>query len=230
MRIQCLQHVPFEEPGLIKEWAEERGHQIECVRVFGGRKADVKAVDMLVVLGGPMGACDEDRYPWLVYELEVIEKAIGLGLPVLGVCLGAQIIARVLGGTVSKNPEGEIGWFPVKLTDSGIAEDVFKGFPVNFPAFHWHGDTFDAPPGSVNAAYSGACANQAFVYNKKVVALQFHLEAIKEGIEQLMTNCADEMIPGAYIQTPETIRDGFYNISQCGGLLYRLLDNLVSSN
>ena len=199
------------------------------VRVFGGKKAEISAGDLIVVLGGPMGAFDEDRYPWLLHELEAIEKAIGMDNPVLGVCLGAQLIARVLGGEVRKNPEREIGWYPVTLTDSGTKMSVFKGFPKSFPAFHWHGDTFDAPSGSIRASYSEACANQAFVYGEKVVALQYHLEAVTEGIEKLMMHCADEMIPGTFIQKPETIRDGYSNTATCSRLLYRLLDNLVSS-
>ncbi len=133
-----------------------------------------------------MNVYEEAEYPWLAAEKAFIAAAIGAGKPVLGICLGAQLIAAVLGGTVSKGPQPEIGWYPVELTPAGRELPLFAGFPDRFTALHWHGDTFSIPPGATHVASSAACANQAFAYDGgRVVGLQFHLEETRESLAQL---------------------------------------------
>jgi GMP synthase (glutamine-hydrolysing) len=130
----------------------------------------------LIVLGGPMNCDETARYPHLEVETETIRTAIGRGLPVLGICLGAQLIARALGARVSRNPQKEIGWYDVLPTADGERDPLFAHFNGSEKIFQWHGDTFEIPHGAVHLATSTACPNQAFRYADNVYALQFHLE------------------------------------------------------
>ena len=132
--------------------------------------------DWLIILGGPMNIYEEDKYPWLSKEKEFIHQAIASDKIVLGICLGAQLMADVLGGKVQRNVHREIGWFPVKLMPESKASRIFRVLPEEFMALHWHGDTFELPPGAVHTAESQACKNQAFELGK-AIGLQFHLES-----------------------------------------------------
>ena len=161
--------------------------------------------DWLIVMGGPMNIYQEKEYPWLVKEKQFIDEAIKAGKIILGICLGAQLIADVLGGKVSKNDYKEIGWFPVTKTVEGEKSRFFKVLPDRFMAFHWHGDTFDLPPGALRLAESQCCKNQAFEYNGKVFGFQFHLESSEASIKRLIDNCREELTEGVYIQTENEI-------------------------
>jgi len=228
MRIHYLQHEPFEDPGTILEWAAERGHPVGSTMLYKGDPLPpIDTFDMLVIMGGSMSVHEEDRYPWLISEKKLITQAIKSGNAVLGICLGAQLIASALGAAVRKNPCKEIGWFPVSLTREGIKSDLFKGWPVEFQAFHWHGNTFDIPASAVKTAFSKACANQAFVYGRCAVGLQFHIESTTEGVERLLTNCEDEIVDNQlYIQPAEYIRNQKQYFPQIRELLFRLLDGM----
>ena len=150
LRIHYLQHVEFEDAANIVPWAEARGHAVTCTRLHRGEPLPpVDAFDWLVIMGGPMNVCDHDRYPWLVREKAFIGESIGRNKVVLGICLGAQLIADVLGGRITPNREKEIGWFPVSLTGAGLRSPLFQPLPRQFLPFHWHGDTFSIPPGAV---------------------------------------------------------------------------------
>lgn len=179
-------------------------------------------------MGGPMNIYEHDRYPWLDAEKRAIGRGIEAGKAVLGVCLGAQLIADVLGGPVSRNPHKEIGWFEVRTTPQARAVRAFEHFPTLFTAFHWHGDTFLRPPGSVLTAESAACSNQAFAYGEKVVGLQFHIETTFEAMEALIKNCADEIEPAPYVQDEETMREmARANLAGLRPLLDGLLDSMA---
>lgn len=154
-------------------------------------------------MGGPMNIYEEDKYPWLVSEKKFIEKTITSGKFVLGVCLGAQLIADVLGGKVGPNNHKEIGWFPMNKVSKGSG--FFKSLPDKFMAFHWHGDAFDIPPGATRLAESQGCKNQAFEYNRNVLGLQFHLESSKVSIARLIENCRNDMTDGKYVQSENEI-------------------------
>lgn len=194
LRIHYLQHVPFEGPGSIATWARARGHAITRTRFFGTDPLpDPDEIDWLIIMGGPMGVYDEGEHPWLRQEKEFIRQAIAGGKTVIGVCLGAQLIAHVLGARVYPNPQKEIGWFPVRLTAeaslSGPADDI----PRELMVFHWHGDTFDLPENAVRIASSEACRNQGFLYNERVLGLQFHPEATASSVGEMVKAGAEEL-------------------------------------
>jgi len=201
MKIHYLQHVAFEGPGSIETWARRAGHPLTATRLYEGEALPLlQEVDWLVVMGGPMSVHDESVYPWLHQEKQCIGSAIDAGKVVLGVCLGAQLIAETLGARVYPSRVKEIGWFPVERTPLAAATHFGEALPAHFEAFHWHGETFDLPAGAVHLARSEACAHQAFVYRERVVALQFHLETTRAGVEQLGQQCAAEIISGPFVQ------------------------------
>ena len=227
MRIHSLEHVPFENLAFIAQWAEDNGHKVTTTHLYENTVLPgLDDFDLLVVMGGPMNIYEEDKYPWLALEKEFILQAIRSGKKILGICLGAQLIADVLGGKVKKNKDKEIGWFPAELTSEAKTSALFQDFPQNFFAFHWHGDTFDIPPGAIHIARSKACLNQGFVYADKVVGLQFHLETTPEGMEKLIQNCADEIIPGPYVHTAEQMRNDAFRTDKSNSLMASLLQRL----
>ena len=200
MRAHFLQHVPFEGPGSIEPWLKAAGFEVSCTRFFESTGLpDPAAVDLLIVMGGPMSVNDENRFPWLRVEKQFVRSVIDRGTPVLGVCLGAQLIAGSLGARVGPNPHKEIGWFPVHGVPSGDKR-VFR-FPSSIEAFHWHGETFDLPPGAVRIAQSEGCANQGFQLGPSVIGLQFHLETTPDSAREIVRHCRDELQPGRYVQS-----------------------------
>lgn len=229
MKLHYLQHVAFEGPAAILEWADKRGCNTDGTMLFDNEQfPDAASFDMLVVMGGPMGVYDTDQYPWLVAEKSFLREVIATGMPVLGICLGAQLLADVLGARVQKNIVKEIGWYPVSLTPHGWNAPAFAGIPATFDAFHWHGDMFLIPDGALQTANSQACPNQAFIYNDRVVALQFHLETTRQSLESLVTNCADELrVESEYVQRPEVIMEEGRDYDGMKNNLFTLLDNMT---
>ncbi len=224
MRIGVMQHVAFESPGHIADWANARGHEFALTRLFAGEalpRAD--ALDALVVMGGPMSVRDEARHAWLAPEKRLIESVIAAGKPVLGVCLGAQLVADVLGARVYRSREREIGWFPVSPTDAGAAHAWFR-LPGAVRAFHWHGETFDLPAGAVHLARSAACDHQMFAVGERVVALQFHLEVTREGIAEMIRHGESDLAPGPFVQARDEMVDGRVDFNAPHRLLASLLD------
>jgi GMP synthase-like glutamine amidotransferase len=227
MRIHGLFHAPFEGLANIETWARAKGHGLAHTDLFAGQACpDPDAYDFLVVMGGPMNIYEYDAYPWLKEEKAALKRAVEAGRLVLGVCLGAQLLADVLGGPVTKGKFKEIGWFDVSMSAEGLKTKAFAGFPASLTAFHWHGDTFAVPPGAVRAASSLACANQAFVYNERVVGLQFHLETSAASLADLGGNCADEIVVAPYIQTVTEMTAKPERLAALQGLLNKLLDNM----
>lgn len=172
-----FQHVPHEILGTLDPLLREAGFRIRYVN-FGRQphmRPDVARYHGLVILGGPMNCDEVDRYPHLELETEAIRTAIDRGLPVLGICLGGQLIARALGAKVTRG-EKEIGWYDVTPTEAGSRDPLFRRFSGTQKIFQWHGDTFRLPPGAVHLASSQGCVHQAFRYGDNVYALQFHLE------------------------------------------------------
>ena len=175
MRAHYLQHVPFEGLGSIENWLQQAGYGISCTPFFDSVKLPrIEDIDLLIVMGGPMSANDEREYPWLIPEKQFIRSVIEAEKPVLGICLGAQLIANSLGAEVFANPVKEIGWFPIHAVPS-IHHSAFQ-FPKEIEVFHWHGETFNLPKEAVHIARSAGCENQAFQIGRKVIGLQFHLE------------------------------------------------------
>jgi GMP synthase (glutamine-hydrolysing) len=223
MKLHWLQHVPFEGPGFIGEWARLRGAEIGCTRWFAGdTPPDPDAMDLLVIMGGPMGVHDHKAHPWLVNEKEFIRRAIDSGRHILGICLGAQLIADVLGARVFQGPEKEIGWFPVRR-----AENAPPLLPEELTVFHWHGDTYTLPEGAVRIASSEACENQGYLYGDRVVALQFHLETTPVSMEALIENCGHELADTPFIQSAERMHAGLVHLDDIHAAMTSLLDWLM---
>jgi len=227
MRLHYLQHVSFEDMATIEAWAKNKGHFISRTLLFGGETPpDPEEFDWLVIMGGPMNIYEDEKYPWLREEKRFIKTTIEEGKIVLGICLGAQLIADVLGGKVRKNKEREIGWHPVSLTPEAKRSDIFGVLPEKFVALQWHGDTFDIPPEATWMATSDACKNQAFQLGK-AIGLQFHLEASMDSIEDLIKNCSDELVGGGdYVQSEEEILAHVDVIPEMNGLMARFLDEV----
>ncbi|MBN1303961.1 MAG: type 1 glutamine amidotransferase [Anaerolineales bacterium] len=231
MRLCALQHVPFEGPGSIGAWARANGRPAQLCRLYAGEPLpEAGEYDCLIVLGGPMGVYDEKQYPWLVQEKQTIETAILCGKTVLGICLGAQLIAAVLGKRITPNGNREIGWHVLKMTPAAKNTRLFSFLPDQFPAFHWHGDTFEIPGTAIHLASSQACTNQGFLYNHKVVGLQFHLETTFETARGLTEYCANELAAGEFIQPPEEILADRTRFTLINGYMYNLLDRLAAQH
>jgi GMP synthase (glutamine-hydrolysing) len=204
MQIHYLQHVPFEKLGSIEKWSRTHGYSLSATKFYlGDPLPEVKSIDWLIVMGGPMNIYEEDKYPWLAQEKKLIEQAIKEKKVVIGICLGAQLIADVLGAKIFKNQYKEIGWFPIYLTERAKDSPLLNFLPQKLNVFHWHGDTFELPSGAARMAQSEGCHNQAFIYNEKVLALQFHLEVMLENVQQIIDHCGNEISEGKYIQRPE---------------------------
>ncbi len=204
MRAHYLQHVPFEGLGYIESWLEAKGCSVTSTKFFEStRLPSLDEFDMLIVMGGPMSANDERAFPWLVQEKGFIRNAIEAGKSVLGICLGAQLIASAMGSRVFPNPVKEIGWWPVQ----GIqpANKLAFRFPPSIEVFHWHGETFELPPGAIHLAKSEGCENQAFQLGRSVIGLQFHLETTPESAQELVSHCRDELLPSTYVQSEAAI-------------------------
>ena len=207
MRIHYLQHVPFENPGSILTWAEENNCFVSSTKLYQNDSLPgQKDFDWLVIMGGPMNIYEEKNYHWLTEEKIFIKESIAAGKIVIGLCLGGQLLADAIGGKVTANPCKEIGWFPIRLSERARQSPLFSFFPENPIVFQWHGDTFSELPQEAECiASSAACEHQAFVYKKRVFGFQYHLEITAEIVGGLIKNCAGEMIPGTYVQTPEEV-------------------------
>lgn len=228
MKIHYLQHKPFESLGCITDWINKNGYPVSSTKFYEDTSLPgLSEFDFLIVMGGPMGIYDEDKYPWLKDEKLFIRNAIENDKVILGICLGSQLIASAAGAKVSRNKYKEIGWFPVQIK---IDNKIFSGLPKEIMSAHWHGDTFDIPGGAIHAAESSACRNQAFILNEKVIGLQFHLEFTDNSLKELIKNGSNELIKGKYVQTEEEILDNLEFLKTTNNFLYRILDNIMKVN
>ncbi len=226
-KLHYFQHVPFENLGVIEAWAEIHDFSLSASRLYESPVVDMPAdIDWLVVMGGPMGADDHDEYPWLVDEKKAIARAIEKGKVVLGICLGAQLIAEVLGASIRKNAYKEVGWFPVFLERKSLDHPLAQIFPSQWDAFHWHGDTFDIPDGARLLATSSACRSQGFVYGDRVVGLQFHMEITRAGAESLVKHCAADLAADEFVATPDQILAPDAPFEASHKVMTQLLDHL----
>lgn len=230
MRIQVLQHVDFENPGAIADWAATKGASLVATRLY--RRNTFPAItdfDFLVVMGGPMGIGDTEKYPWLVQEKSFLKEALAAGKKILGICLGSQLLAEALGAGVYPNRQKEIGWFPIQK-EAFSPKAVLNLFAENtLPAFHWHGDTFDLPAGASLLFSSEATRHQAFVWDNRVFALQFHWEVKPENIRLLLENGASDLAGGGpFVQSPEKMLAFDALFSEAQKNLFLLLDHIVS--
>ncbi len=224
-RIHCIEHAAFESPGRIAEWATARGHEFTSTRLYDGETLPAAgAVDAWVVMGGPMSVHDDDKFVWLANEKRVLEDVLRLEKPLLGVCLGAQLVAHVLGARVYRNRFQEIGWFPVEATDAGREG---WGLPPKFVAFHWHGDTFELPRDAVHLAKSDACTQQMFAWGSRVLGVQFHLEPTAHGVAEFV-RCGEDLPEGPYVQSPTEMTASHRRLDDAHALLDRVLDRWIA--
>ncbi|HBL74419.1 MAG: amidotransferase [Bacteroidetes bacterium GWF2_42_66] len=229
MRIHYFQHVPFEGLGCIEEWINRNDHQLSVTRFYEPAVfPDVDDVDVLIVMGGPMGIYDEEEFPWLRGEKQFIRQVVDAGKIMLGICLGSQLIADVLGARVYANRYKEIGWFDVQATAEGLQTSVFSGSNPQFPVFHWHGDTFDLPEGAIWLFHSEACRNQGFLWDNRVLALQFHFEVTSESIREMIENGIHEFTTAPYIQSPSEILRRKEIIRRNNEAMFQVLDRLIA--
>jgi GMP synthase-like glutamine amidotransferase len=225
MRMAVLQHVEFEGPAAVADWAAQRGFSVHLFHLYRDPTLpSLSDFDMLTVLGGPMSANDEARLSWLGLGIALVRDAIAADKTVLGICLGAQIIAKALGARVYAGGAKEIGWFPVQRTG---AHPLFDGLPDSFPPFHWHGETFDLPHDAKLLAKSEITETQAFAVGQRVLGLQFHMEATEESVRALLKGAAHEIGNGVFEQQPVTILASIDRCASLRLLLDTVLDRLT---
>lgn len=228
MKIVVLQHVAFETAGMIADWAESHGHSVTiCPLYENALLPNIDAFEMLVIMGGPMSVGDDAKYAWLAPEKTLIKAAIEADKYVVGICLGAQLIANVLGARVYPNHVKEIGWFPVAIVDEAIGQPILSGLNSAMNVFHWHGDTFDLPHNAQLLMSSKSCKNQAFLYNQRVLGLQFHLEMTEEGIKNIIAHCKEDIVPSTSIQSEEEMLTSIGEIAPCTRVLNSMLDQFA---
>ncbi|MBN2320380.1 MAG: type 1 glutamine amidotransferase [Acidobacteria bacterium] len=227
MNIHWFQHVPFEGLGCIEIWSERHKHRLSVTRFHQQDPLPtMETFDWLIVMGGPMNIYEEVKYPWLPMERDFIKKSIENKKVVIGICLGAQLIADALGSKVYPGRHKEIGWYPVRKTNEAGTSQVFRDFPPEMDVFHWHGDTFDLPAGCAHIAESEACPNQAFINEERVIGLQFHIEMTSRGAEKIVSNCREEIVTAPYIQNAEEILSDAEKFTETNKEMDRLLDRL----
>ncbi len=227
-KLYYIQHVPFETPAKIFDWCVERRIEIKGFFAYNNDLSflNPEECDILLIMGGSMGVYDEVEYPWLKEEKIMIEKAIRLNKKVIGICLGAQLIACVLGAKVYKNQYKEIGWFPVYSTAE--AKHLWKDLPSSFTPFHWHGDTFDLPLDSIHLFYNEVTKHQGFIY-KNALALQFHLESTEESIIDIYKNASADLNvkDKSYIKEYNEKENQLY-MKDSHSVLFKVLDNFIN--
>ncbi len=227
MHIHYLQHVPFEGLGSMEPELTSRGHQLTSTQLYKNEPLpDVDDIDWLIIMGGPMGIYDEAEYPWLQQEKEFIRQVIEAGKIVLGICLGAQLIAVVLSAKVYKNWDREIGWFNINRHPAADNTILSSAIPAQAEVFHWHGDTFDIPAGAKPLAFSVACPNQGFILDNRVVGFQFHLETTQETAQALIDHCHSELDGSPYIQTERELLADPRKFTQINQIMSKVLDTL----
>ncbi len=231
LRIHYFQHIAFEDLGYIEAWARQNNHQLTATKFYEKHKLpDPSNIDWLIVMGGPMGVYDNDKFPWLINEIKFIQNVIQTDKTVIGICLGAQLIASALGAKVYPNIKKEIGWFPLTKTEAGRMHNLLKDLPDQFTTFHWHGDTFNLPNEAINLLQTDICPNQAFLYKKKVLGLQFHLEVMPQTLTSLTNNCESELIKDDFIQSSNEILSQTELCSYSNCYLTSILNKLTAAD
>ncbi|WP_456324764.1 type 1 glutamine amidotransferase [Desulfonauticus submarinus] len=230
MRIHYLQHVPFEDLGSIKDYLLKQKCTINSTKLYKNEKLpNHKDFDWLIIMGGPMGVNDEKKYPWLIKEKKFILDTIeDSSKTILGICLGAQLIANVLKAKVYKNKYKEIGWFNIVKSSElkgTILDDVF---PNSIEAFHWHGDTFEIPKEAKLIASSDACKNQGFIIDNRIIGFQFHLETTLESATKLIKNCRQDLDNSKYVQSEKKILSNNQKFTLINKLMKKILNKLLT--
>lgn len=189
---------------------------------------EIDDFDLLISLGGPMGAYEEGRYLWIKQERSFIGEAIVAGKYMLGLGLGAQIICQSLRGEIHKNPYREIGFGEVRLNKEGRSFDLLANIPEKITALHWHKDVFEVPPNGHLLAKSKGCNYQSYRFHDRVMALQFHLETTPDDLAELIKKCRGDIVKGQYVQSPEELEKASKKCKNMNTLLGRILSNYAA--
>jgi len=206
MHIHCFQHDHFEDLGYIGEWAKDHNFTTSVTRFDLNPEFPAHHdYDWLVVLGGKMSVKDTDEFPWMLKEIDFIKEAISLGKIVIGICLGAQLVASALGARVYRNTDPEMGFWPVTFSQKAANDSVFRHFPAKLDVLHVHFDTFTLPENAVKMADSEITHCQAFRYGENVFAFQFHFEVSPQNVTTFVHEVAPELVKGKYCQTASHI-------------------------
>jgi GMP synthase-like glutamine amidotransferase len=226
MKISVLQHAAFEGPGEIAAWAKLHGHEVTVHHLYRGDALPALAdFDLLAVMGGEMNIYQYRDWPWLKPEREFIASVLAAGKRVVGICLGAQLIADALGARVFQNPEYELGWLPITWTNDARA--VFPGLPASGSVLHWHGDTFELPLGAKRLATSEGCPEQGYLIDGKCLAVQFHMEVDPSLVQEFVKSQGD-WPEGIYVQAPKAIlSEAATHCDRNRALLHGMLDKFV---
>ncbi|AAM04572.1 TPA: amidotransferase [Methanosarcina acetivorans] len=232
MEIHCLLHLENETLGSIGTWVSLKGHRLTKTLLYENPVfPEPEEFDLLLIMGGTMSVYQEEEFPWLKPEKEFVKKVIDAGKPVLGSCFGAQLIAEVLGGKVTRNRFKEIGWHRVKApagenlnSKAELNSELPSCLFPEFTAFMWHGDTFEIPAGAVRLFESEACPNQGFIYRENVLGLQFHPEADRQWIRNLIEDSGHELVEGKFIQPEEEILRHEHLLEDSQSIAFSLMD------
>lgn len=211
--VLIIKHVDFEGPGRFLQIFNTLNYKVTICEIWKEPLPDKKEFDVFLIMGGPMSVNDVDLYPWLHVEKLYVRSAIESGKKIIGVCLGAQIIAGALGESVFLGEEPEIGWYPVRFNDNRLSF-----------VFHWHGETFDLPMGAELIASSAACENQIFSFGHNVLAFQCHLELDKDALASLLENCRNELVEQRFVMREDEIFEGFTIYNNDAG---RILNQMI---
>lgn len=206
--ITCFQHIDCEGPGSLLDVLKTKEVRLDILKPFQGQPVPDHLGDGLIVLGGPMGVYEEKQFPWMTGELNAIRKCLEESIPVLGICLGSQMLAHAAGGQVFRGSQPEVGWYPITLTESGKLDPLLLGLPEQFNAFHWHGDTFTLPEGAQRLAGSALYPNQLFKVGSNAYGFQCHLEVTEEMVKSWAAIYAKELTPQGGPNRPERIWEG----------------------
>ncbi len=232
MNIHCLQHVPFENPGTITEWAALNHYSIGYTYFFENDflLPSVNDIDALIVMGGNMNVDEEAIYPWLQQEKAFIKAAIDAGKKVMGICLGSQLVAAACGSKVYPDREKEIGFFPIQFNTAALLHPLFSHFNNTYTVFQWHGDTFDLPENAWLIASSAACKHQGYLIGNNVLGLQFHFEMNETILSDMFMHDGKELEEkGNYIQTKAAVQNGTFHLEQNRKDMFLLLDKFFTA-
>ena len=227
MKVHVLQHSSINTLGTIEEYAKAKNYRLESTRFYETiSPPELESFDLLIIMGGPIGVYDYKENPWLIDEKAFIKQAIEAGKPILGICLGAQLLADILGARVYENRHMEMGWFPVSASGEENKPEFLEGLPDGITVFHWHSRTFDLPMGAVKLFESEGCKNQGFIYNGRVIALQFHPEVNEDRILNLIKRFGDGMTNRPFVQKKEEMLGQKEYLTSTKEFMFLILDKL----
>lgn len=226
MKIAYIQHVAYEDLGVIDVWAQERGFTLTAYKPFlGDALPAMHEFDWLIILGGPQSALDVDKIDYLQREVDFIQKAFIAEKPILGICLGAQLMGVARGGCAARSPEKEMGCFPIELTQDAKHDPIFNSFPEQFESLHWHSDMIGLPDDAVVLAKSAGCPHQVVRFAKNAYGLQCHLEFNQPRMQKLIDKAYHELTPSTYLQSKEQILQT--NFSAVNQMMLQFLEKFI---